>query len=527
MWNATLDPAYATWVKVEMPGLRTQNGLASTEKNLYPKRRLHYCFPIILIIFASLYTLPKTNGSLLITSRLEIVTFWSDFVSVKWYLKVNLSDPNIRMVMIIPEDVIKGNLSAAGVFQIDKESDQLTNYTTFLIEGPIPLGILSDDFPNDKYEANYFIGCNFLSQNSSIGLGGSIPGPNDNYQASWSLSIDTNFTSRLHEIPAFALNDIGNMTCWLKLNLSIFHRPPFPTFVGVLVNQVPLWLGIFGCILAVAVFPSICYDLARSRSRKSKRLTMIEGVVVPISAAVIVFIPVYLLALHTFEAPLMMIKAENKLVDLLYLYLAILVIGTVFRVVFSTPDAPQNKPDSSQPMKDNGSKAKSHLGAVKNNENISSEERMRVQRLISELSSRENSTLIVSTIAASASLAILAVATQHGNAPPFDSTFLIGIAFSFIGFIYREVTVFFVDLQDYRSLNLNARPLTSSDRSRKIAVFSRMFIIRFLLLMPIAAWLEVGLPQEIQGSTWAVSITLLCGVAFTLSLVEHHMRSDP
>jgi hypothetical protein len=252
------------------------------------------------------------------------------------------------MVMIIPEDVIKGNLSSAGVFQLDKESDPLTNSTTFSIEGPVPLGIASDDFPNDRYEANYFLGCNFISQNSSIWLGANIPGPTDNYQASWNLQNDTDFASRLQEIPAFALNDIGNMTCWLKLSLSIFHRPPFATFVGTLVNQVPLCLSIFGYILATTVFTPICIDAIRSRSRKSKRVTMIEGILVPISVAIIVFVPIYLLALHPFETPLIMVKIENNIINLLYLYIGILIGGIVFRVAFSMPETPQNKAVSSQ-----------------------------------------------------------------------------------------------------------------------------------------------------------------------------------
>lgn len=177
--------------------------------------------------------------------------------------------------------------------------------------------------------------------------------------------------------------------------------------------------------------------------------------------------------------------------------------------------------------KENESKTKSELMAPKNNENMSDREQIQVQRLISELSSRENSTLVVSTITASVSLAILVVAIPSANAPWFNSAFLMGIIFSFMGFIYRELTILLVDSKDYKSLNLHAPPLSSSDKSRKGATFFRMFTIRFLLLMPIAAWLVVRPSQETQSSTWAISITILCGVAFALSLVEHFMRNDP
>jgi hypothetical protein len=500
-------------------------------KNRRSIERFSRCaLPIVLIMVALSSALPKADGGLQISSRLEIVTFWSDFVSIKWYVKVNLSDPIIRLIMIIPEDVVNGNLSSAGVFTIPKEIDPSTNSTTFSIDGPMPLGTVSEDFPNDKYEANYFIGCNFLSQNSMIALGGNIPGPTDNYQASWSLDNDAAFTSRLSEIPAFALNDIGNMTCWLKLSLSIFHRPPFAAFVGVLVNQVPLWLNISGCILATAVFSSIFYELARSRSRKSKRVSMIDSVVVPISAAVIVFVPVYLLALHPFETPLMVLNVESNLVNVLYLYLAILVVGIVIRIVVSPYEAISGKPTLPQQSETRNTVAESEPQAEKSNPRIGIKKQLQTQRLISELSTRENSTLVISTIAASVSLAILAVALQAVNESWFGSAFVTGFAFSLLSFVYRETTIFLVDSTDCRNLNEIVPPLVSSDKSRETArgraVFFRMVSVRFLLLMPIAAWLEILLPQAIQGIAWATAFVALSIVSTALSLLERRERKS-
>ncbi len=489
------------------------------------KRYLLYGISIIFIVLASFRTVQEANGSLAITSRLEIDTFWSDFVSLKWYLSVNLSDPNIRMVMIIPEDVINVNLSSAGVYEMSKEFDSVTNVTTFSIEGPVPLGTLSDDFPNDKYEANYFIGCNFLSQNSTVGLGGNIPGPTDNYQASWSLENDNTFASQVNQIPSFALNEIGNVTCWLRLSLSIFHRPPFASFVGVLVNQVPLWLDIFGGFMAAAAFAPISYDLVRSRSRRSKRVTMIEGIIVPISAAVIVFVPVYLLALHAFEAPLMTMKVESNLINLLFVYVVILIVGIAFRATVSTPETVSDIPGFSQSNKSNDIEPEPEPSAEKNNGNVSLKEQMQIQRLISELSTRENSTLVVCTIAASVSLAILAVAMQSINAPWFGSSFVMGFAFSLLSFLYRETTIFFVDSKDYTSLKSSLPPLAQSAKTAKTATFVRMFIMRFLLLMPMAAWIDVTLPQNIQVLSWMASIAALCVVSSTLTWRELNVRN--
>jgi hypothetical protein len=480
---------------------------------------------IIFIVLASFCTVQEANGSLTITSRLEIDTFWSDFVSLKWYLIVNLSDPNIRMVMIIPEDVITGNLSSAGVYQMPKGFDSVTNLTTFSIEGPVPLGTLSDDFPNDKYEANYFIGCNFLSQNSTFELGGNIPGPTDNYQASWSLRNDNTFASQVNQIPSFALNDIGNVTCWLKLSLSIFHRPPFASFVGVLVNQVPLWLGIFGGFMAAATFASIAYDLLHSRPRRSKRVTMIEGIIIPISAAVIVFVPVYLLALHAFEAPLLTMKVENNLINLLIVYVAILVVGIALRAMVSTPETVSEKAGFSQSNNSIDIGPKPEPSSEKNNGKPSLKEQMQIQRLISELSTRENSTLVVSTIAASVSLAVLAVAMQSTGAPWFGSAFVMGFAFSLLSFLYRETTILFVDSKDYTSLNSSLRPTAQTIKVGKTATSVRMFIMRFLLLMPMAAWVEVTLPQDIQVLSWIALIAIICAVSSVLTWRELRLRN--
>jgi hypothetical protein len=159
------------------------------------------------------------------TSKLEITTFQTDFVFIKWYFKANLSDPDTIMVMLIPiDDVASGNLSSASFSYIDREFDAITNQTTFFIEGALPLGTVASDFPNDRYEATYLIGCNFLQQNDHVYIHGDIPGPSENYQASWSLTSDFDVASKLNEIPQFARNDVTGISCWMEMNLQIFHR---------------------------------------------------------------------------------------------------------------------------------------------------------------------------------------------------------------------------------------------------------------------------------------------------------------
>lgn len=71
-------------------------------------------------------------------------------------------------------------------------------------------------------------------------------------------------------------------------------------------------------------------------------------------------------------------------------------------------------------------------------ETIDENQKLRIQRLISEISSRESSTLVVSTVTASASLTILAFVTQFSIAEWFDLAFWTGFLFSAIGFAYRD-----------------------------------------------------------------------------------------
>lgn len=294
-------------------------------------------FMAIVMLMAPL-NLTEASNSIAIKSQLEIATFWSDFVFIKWYFRANLNEPNLNMTMLIPGDVLKENFSSGTIFNIDKELDPLTNYTTFSLESPLPLGTISDDFPNDRYEANYFIGCNFLSPNHLIDLGGVIPGPTDNYQASWELRTDPTFKDRVLTLPLFALNGLQDLTHWFRLHLSIFHRPVFQEYMEILVKQVPSTLKLFGVLLAILVFGFVFCDYATSRSLRSKRINLIELLIIPVSAAIIVFVPIYILALHAFETPLTIPKVEQSLIDVLYVYLIIALAGIFLRVISSKPD---------------------------------------------------------------------------------------------------------------------------------------------------------------------------------------------
>jgi hypothetical protein len=87
--------------------------------------------------------------------------------------------------------------------------------------------------------------------------------------------------------------------------------------------------------MAVALFLPLIYDACRHRLLKPRMVHLIEVVLIPISSAVILFVPIYILALQPFTAPLLIPSLESNLVNLLFLYLVILGVGIVFLAAFS------------------------------------------------------------------------------------------------------------------------------------------------------------------------------------------------
>lgn len=154
-------------------------------------------------------------------------------------------------------------------------------------------------------------------------------------------------------------------------------------------------------------------------------------------------------------------------------------------------------------------------------------EELRLQRLISELSSRENSTLVFSTIAASASLAIIALLWESTMTEWFDLAFWMGLLFSLAGFLYREATILGIDIEDYKILNLSVPTLRERSNKRvRTLNFFRMFIIRLFLLIPIGTWILVRFLGQTTGWMVLTYITL-GGIAFFFSLYEYDIKYDP
>lgn len=160
---------------------------------------------------------------------------------------------------------------------------------------------------------------------------------------------------------------------------------------------------------------------------------------------------------------------------------------------------------------------------------LSEREKVRLQRLVSELSSRENSTLVFSTVTTSTSLAILVLALEPARTQWFGLAFWMGLLFSLTGFLYREATVFGIDSENYREvralLTISGETYYELDKRTRSLNFFRMIIIRFFLLVPTGSWILVAFNVQAVGWT-ALTYFMLLGVAVSLSLLECEERQD-
>jgi hypothetical protein len=101
-----------------------------------------------------------------------------------------------------------------------------------------------------------------------------------------------------------------------------------------------------------------------------------------------------------------------------------------------------------------------------------------------KLNTRESSTLTFATVAASASLVVLAFALSGKTTCLClgDKRFWAGFGFAVLGFAYRELTIHFSDFPDYFEMKSERPHLPTK------AIFARGMIVRFVLLIPIASW---------------------------------------
>jgi hypothetical protein len=79
--------------------------------------------------------------------------------------------------------------------------------------------------------------------------------------------------------------------------------------------------------------------------------------------------------------------------------------------------------------------------------NINDEnKRLMYETIRDNINTRENSTLVVATVASSASLLLMTLNSQ-------TSHYCLGLLFALLGILYRELTILFSDNPDYKRLH--------------------------------------------------------------------------
>jgi len=146
------------------------------------------------------------------------------------------------------------------------------------------------------------------------------------------------------------------------------------------------------------------------------------------------------------------------------------------------------------------------------------------EALIARVNTREASTLVISTVAASISLAMLAIVFDKTPLPAW--VLCVGIMFSLLGITYREATIFLSDSIDYSELRKrlpNGLPV----QSQKSAI-PRATIFRLFLWLPIIAWITLWASAWNSPCTqltfWLLFIIFFL-ISILVSFIETQMRS--
>jgi amino acid transporter len=143
-------------------------------------------------------------------------------------------------------------------------------------------------------------------------------------------------------------------------------------------------------------------------------------------------------------------------------------------------------------------------------------EKVEIEKLIAEINTQESSTLVLSTVASSVSLAILSTLFDKPLNLSQDWA-IYGFLFAFLGFIYRELTIHFSEIPNYRVLHR----IFPRETSTSFSAFSRMVIVRWFLLLPLAVFFRLIVPcPSIIAIVGALAISLF------FSMCELIRRTD-
>ncbi len=149
------------------------------------------------------------------------------------------------------------------------------------------------------------------------------------------------------------------------------------------------------------------------------------------------------------------------------------------------------------------------------------------QFLVARLQARETASLATATIAASASLVLLALYFQSPE--KHFAIFLMGFVFPAVGIIYNEITNRGIHKADHLMIRRIIKDDSKSDRDTEAILTItkwrrwRLFFARFLFFTPIFGW-SVMIPEVfdisenvniIIGISWGIGIAIVLAIVFT------------
>jgi hypothetical protein len=149
-------------------------------------------------------------------------------------------------------------------------------------------------------------------------------------------------------------------------------------------------------------------------------------------------------------------------------------------------------------------------------------DQLEYERLKDKLNTRESSTLVFSTVTASASLAILSILIEKRTIP--EPYFIIGAIFTLVGILYRELTILSIDRVEYGRLRQLEGVLTGRTlpRPHPTTLFMRRFLVPFYLWIALDAWLITKLSWPV------IPVILLLGfVPSLISALLCSLLNDP
>ena len=204
--------------------------------------------------------------------------------------------------------------------------------TIFMIDGPIPVVWNNRDFPFDNYTCNIFIGTNYFFDNRTY-MSGRVSSSLKNYEAKWIFSYFGGKSRILEEtgLPEEIISDEFGES-WCKLQIQIAHSEDFQKFVDILINTVPTILFFLLSAMGL-IFCFIIYDCVRNRKSESRRVELVEKIIIPVCISIAVFIPMFQLSIQPFKEPYSMIKRDSEFYCIFSVSLIVIIAAVITRLL--------------------------------------------------------------------------------------------------------------------------------------------------------------------------------------------------